>query len=217
MSEVVHPLGHYVECPAPLLEASLAAQREMAKAGTRKRIGEVMLEAGYLSQEQLTEGLIRQRIDRLAVCPMFPEFTRAELDRLAQVAKEVTAEPGEVFIQRDSMGDCLFVIAAGKVQVFAHYEGAEESTLAILGAGESIGEMGYFTGGRRTASARAIERTHLLCVSYRDLEDCFKMVPNLAGGFLRIITNRLRELNQQYSASTHRARLSEESLKQMSE
>jgi adenylate cyclase len=57
----------------------------------------------------------------------------------------------------------------------------------------------------------------MLRIDYRDLEDCFKMVPNLAGGFLRIITHRLRELNQQFSASTHRARMSEESLKHLSE
>jgi adenylate cyclase len=216
---IVRALGQYVDCPASILDAALAWQRELAQGRppAHRRLGELLVEGGHVSAAQLEEALLRQRIDRLACCPLFPGFTSDELMRLARVAREVSVEQGEVFIHRDSVGDCLFVIASGSVQVIGHYEGAEEATLAVLGPGESIGEMGYFTGGRRTASARAVRPTQLLCLSYEELEACFKIVPNLAGGFLQIITHRLRELNQQYSASTHRARLSEQSLKHLSE
>jgi adenylate cyclase len=221
---IVRALGQYLDCPAPILESALAWQREAARerpaaaAGvTQRRIGEFLIEGGHVTPQQLEDALMRQRVDRLACCPLFPGFTNDELMRLARVAGEVSIEQGEVFIHRDSVGDCLFVIAAGSVQVIGHYDGAEESTLATLGPGECIGEMGYFTGGRRTASVRAIQRTELLRLSYHDLEECFRVVPNLAGGFLKIITHRLRDLNQQYSASTHRARISEQSLKHLSE
>ena len=44
--------------------------------------------------------------------------------------------------------------------------------------------MGYFTEGRRTASARAVERVELLAIPYRELAHCFETVPTLAAGFL---------------------------------
>ena len=48
----------------------------------------------------------------------------------------------------------LFVIASGLVEVFRLDNAGDEIPIAQVGAGEPIGEMGYFAGGVRTACVR---------------------------------------------------------------
>jgi len=212
------PLGHYLGASQAAVESALARQRAPdAPENGRRRIGHLLIEQCAISREQLEAAVRRQRIDRLAACSLFRDVGPAALSRLIDVVHEVSVPAGETFIEQDSTGDAFFIIASGRVQVYGRYEGVEESPLAVLGPGQSIGEMGYFTQGRRSASARALEPVELLALHYRELPRCFELVPELATGFLRTLTERLRELNQLYHVSTQRARASERSLKHLTD
>ena len=70
-----------------------------------------------------------------------------------------------------------------------------------LKAGESIGEMGYFSDGIRLASVRALSDTQLLKIKYADLEAIFVAVPSLTRNFLKLITERLRQTNVRFEKS----------------
>ena len=50
--------------------------------------------------------------------------------------------------------------------------------------------MGYFQGGIRTASVRAVENSELLRANYSALTHYFEYVPRVAHEFMRIVEQR---------------------------
>jgi CRP-like cAMP-binding protein len=90
----------------------------------------------------------------------------------------------------------LFIIACGLVEVFHLDNAGNETSIAKVGAGEPIGEMGYFTGGVRNACVRTLEATQLLQAQYKDLTDYFENVPRVALAFTTIIKQRKKEMEQ---------------------
>ena len=95
----------------------------------------------------------------------------------------------------------LFGIATGLVEVFHLDNAGNEISISKIGAGEPVGEMGYFAGGVRTACVRTLETTHLLQAQYEDLTDYFENVPRVALAFSAVIEQRKKEMDQLLSQS----------------
>lgn len=213
------PLGQYL----PVSESDLQRVVDdlQAKTGGRApvepaRLGEALVEAGLITREQLFDALYAQRADRLRKCPLFAGLSDAELAGLAELVSEASAATNEQFIDQDTVGHSMFVIAAGRVMVYRRTDEGEEIPLGAAWPGETIGEMGFFSDGTRSASARALEPVQLLEIPYSSLPRCFDIAPNLARDFLRIVTRRLRETNVRYQANVNKRRLVERSLRHLS-
>ncbi len=50
-------IGEYLPCDSDLLERALLRQRELAGSGVRKRLGEILLETGAVTQEDLVTAI----------------------------------------------------------------------------------------------------------------------------------------------------------------
>lgn len=79
--------------------------------------------------------------------------------------RPVIFEPGQDVVRQGDVGQSLFIIKSGEVEVFKKPEdGGAEEKLATLKAGEHFGEVAVFEGVRRTATVRAKTRVELLHV-----------------------------------------------------
>ena len=79
--------------------------------------------------------------------------------------RPVIFEPGQDIVRQGDVGQSLFIIKAGEVEVFKKPEdGGAEQQVATLKAGEHFGEVAVFEGVRRTATVRAKTRVELLHV-----------------------------------------------------
>ena len=76
---------------------------------------------------------------------MFDEF-----DRLVFSSNEVVFQNGD-------MGDCAYLIEAGKIEILVNTD-AGELRLGIIGKGEFFGEVALIDQQPRTATARAMEK-----------------------------------------------------------
>ena len=159
-----------------------------------KPIGELLVEQGIISREELVNSIRNQRIARLAGCPVFAPLSRPDLAALSKHFTEVSVAPGEQFITQGDEDPYLFVIAYGLVEVYKIDNQGQEITIAMVGAGEPIGEMGYFSGGKRSACVRAIEPTQLVRARYEDLTHYFESVPRVALAFTQVVDYRRKEL-----------------------
>ena len=164
------------------------------KTGKLKPIGEILLEQGLITQEELNNSLTNQRIARLAGCPVFATLSRSELAALSKKFKEVSAIPGETIMMQGEDDPSMFIIASGEVEVYRVDNAGNEIHIANVGSGEPIGEMGYFSGGKRTACVRAVQPTQLLKANYNDLTDYFSNVPRVALAFTQVVEHRRKEL-----------------------
>jgi len=164
--------------------------------GKGKRIGELLVEQGVMTQEELDDSLRKQRAARLLACPIFATLSSIELASLGRAFTEVSYPPGETFIIQGDDDPTLFVIAYGLVEVFRLDNAGKEVPIAKVGAGEPIGEMGYFAGGMRTAYVRTLEPTQLLKAQYNDLTDFFENVPRVALAFTTVVEQRKKEMEE---------------------
>ena len=187
----VDKLGAYLGCDPTLLDQALAWQQQWAAQGLRKRLGELLLELHLISSDLLWAALHAQRLARLRQCAVFAEIETHALEALCECVQERSIRAGEEFIRQDDIGDRCFIVAAGYAAVFQRAQN-KEVLLATIGPGECLGELGYFSDGRRSASVRANEDMEVLELYYTDLQRILEVTPRLAKNLLDLVTKRLR-------------------------
>jgi CRP-like cAMP-binding protein len=101
---------------------------------------------------------------------------------------------GEVIVRQGEVGNSMFVVQAGEVEVLRETEDGEVR-LAILGAGDFFGEMSIFEHEVRSATVRARGEARVLTVDKRTLLKRIKEDPFLAVSILQTMSNRIREIN----------------------
>ncbi|MDA2939305.1 GAF domain-containing protein, partial [Acidobacteria bacterium AH-259-A15] len=208
-------IAEYLQCDPDMVEKALSRQRELAGRGVKKRLGEILLEMEAITREDLIGALHHQRLGRLRNSPVFSGLSEEELKDIACFFVEKSVAAGDEFIRQNEMGDCFYVIASGQALVFWEDEMGEEITLARLGPGESIGEMGHFSGGRHSASVRALTDMQLLQIYYTDLTRAMDRASTLAKNFLEIITKKLRRSNFHFWETVQETRAAKKSLQNL--
>lgn len=106
---------------------------------------------------------------------------------------------GEVIIKQGTVGDCLYVIQQGKVDVISE-KGENEIKLAELGEKEFFGEMALFEKDVRSATVKANGDTKVLTLDKKGLYKTIQNDPSLAFRLLEKMSNRLRQVDKKVLA-----------------
>lgn len=100
---------------------------------------------------------------------------------------------GEVIIRQGDVGDCMYVIQEGKVEVILETED-REVLLNVHGEGQFIGEMAIFDRDVRSATIRALGETRVLTVDKKNFMRRVHDDPALAFRLVETMSSRIREL-----------------------
>ncbi|MBF0212245.1 MAG: cyclic nucleotide-binding domain-containing protein [Magnetococcales bacterium] len=101
---------------------------------------------------------------------------------------------GEVILHEGSVGDCLYVILEGRVEVVVDDGGPEPLRLAVLEKDGFFGEMSLFSDLPRVASVRALGRVRVMSVDKRGLLRWLGDDPTLSMRILLKMVERIRLL-----------------------
>ncbi len=190
-------IGEYLVCSQAVIQNAVKQQEQSIKAGNKPRkLGEILLEAGNISRDELDVAVRKQRVDRLRLSPVFGTLSNAELAAISNRFKEVSVEHGKQFIFQDEPDPTLYILANGKVEVYRTTLDGQHLHIAFVEPPEPIGEMGYFQGGIRNASVKAVDNVELLQANYSDLTHYFEYVPRVAHEFMKIVEHRRYETEQ---------------------
>jgi CRP-like cAMP-binding protein len=102
-------------------------------------------------------------------------------------------EAGELIIREGDVGDCMYVIQDGQVEVFTEKRG-KEVQLAIHGPGSFFGEMALFDRDVRSASVRTVGEARILTIDKRNFMRRVHEDPSLAFRIVETMSQRIREL-----------------------
>lgn len=104
-------------------------------------------------------------------------------------ASQAHYEPGEVVFDEGDMGDSLFMILSGEVEVSKRV-GGESKDIGTLGPGEYFGEMALLGRAPRSAGARAATALDLLVLPGSDFSALAETMTEFRGQFERIAKAR---------------------------
>lgn len=90
-------------------------------------------------------------------------------------------------------GDCLYVVASGRLGVVVNGANGAEVAVAELGRGETVGEMALLTGAPRSATVRAVRDSILLRFSKSSFDRLLERQPRTTMQLARLIVTRLEQ------------------------
>ncbi|MEI6305418.1 MAG: GAF domain-containing protein, partial [Deltaproteobacteria bacterium] len=204
-------LGSYLALDDEHLQQILEEQQNLSSS-ENIRLGDLLLKNKLISPDELHKSIKQQRLDRLASCPLFSGALPSELSNILHLVVEQTVGSGAELMLQDTIGDSFFILANGAAEVCRTGDYGESISLATLCPGESVGEMGYFSDGRRTATVIASTRCDLIRINYADLEHIFRAVPTLSTNFLGLIASRLKKTNIRFQEVAERGQIAERTL-----
>jgi CRP-like cAMP-binding protein len=101
---------------------------------------------------------------------------------------------GEVIVRQGEVGDCMYVIQEGQVEVVAEQDG-NELRLNVLEAGQFFGEMAIVEREARVATVRALGAARVLTVDKKSFLSRVHKDPSLAFRIMETMSRRIRELD----------------------
>lgn len=104
-----------------------------------------------------------------------------------------TYQDGEAIVRQGEVGDCMYVIQEGQVEVVVEEDG-KEVRLMVLDAGEFFGEMAIVEHEVRMATVRALGEARVLTIDQKNFLRRIHQDPSLAWRIVQIMSSRIREL-----------------------
>ena len=101
---------------------------------------------------------------------------------------------GEIIIRQGEMGDCMYVVQSGQVEVVQSSEHGKQH-LAFLETGDFFGEMSVFEKEVRSATVQSSGEARVLKVDKKTLLRRIREDPLLAVNLLQTMSHRIRDLN----------------------
>ena len=133
--------------------------------------------------------------DALARLPLFEGLSRSDLSRLLGHLHEKPFPAGTNVLIAEQPGEAVYVILMGSVKVHAVHPNGTEVVLAVLGAGEVLGEMSAADSLGRSASVVTLEETDLLWMDRRTFGASVDSSTILARNLAEVLSKRVRLAN----------------------
>ncbi len=106
------------------------------------------------------------------------------LMRIRRVARD------EILVQRGARPETLFIVNFGSFDV----RNAAAKIIDEIGAGQLIGEIGFFAGAPRTADVVASRDSEVLEIDRAEFDDLARRVPKIQRAATRVLAKRLLRL-----------------------
>ncbi len=113
------------------------------------------------------------------------------LKRLVSYLEVVKCQTGDLLIQQGEMGDCLYLLFAGRVTVMLRTPEGTELRLRSMVGHTIVGEMGLYRTMPRGASVRADQPTIAYRLTREALDQMEKDDPSLAYAFHKLVIRTL--------------------------
>lgn len=131
----------------------------------------------------LPEALLLERVERIRSLSLFSFMTDAQLMAVAKIVSETQVPAGTYLCRKGDVGQELFVVLKGEVEIVTDNEGTPVRLTA--GAGQVVGEFAILADIPRTADLRALTDVQLLVISSVHFRVLIREYAEIAEGVIR--------------------------------
>jgi CRP/FNR family cyclic AMP-dependent transcriptional regulator len=131
----------------------------------------------------------------LSEMALFRGLPAEQLSKIEAHLRHRTLPAGAHVITAEEPDETVYVVLEGSVKVYVTRSDGSEVILAILGAGEIVGEMSVADSLGRSANVITLEETSFLRIDRRSFRASVERLPTLALNLTNILSRRLRLAN----------------------
>lgn len=133
--------------------------------------------------------------------PIFNELKKAELREFKRIIHNRHYRKNEIVFYEGEPGVGMYIIETGMIGIYKESTNETKEELAVLRSGEFFGEMALLDESPRSATAIAIENSHVIGLFRPDLFELIGRKPRLGNKILlklaQMIAERLRLSNHE--------------------
>ncbi len=124
---------------------------------------------------------------------LFAAFPAALQAKLRGSAIRKSFRDGQFLYHRGDPADGLWLITKGQVKIGSYSELGDMQVIAIMGAGDSFGELACFGQFPRVVDAQAMGQVEGLWIAETHLTNAMAASPDITRELLRILATQLQE------------------------
>lgn len=128
--------------------------------------------------------------------PLFHELPLDQLESLNRILHRVTFAAGAGILAAEEPGEAVYVLLEGTVKIFVDRPDGTEIILALLGPGDTLGEMSLVDSVGHSAGVITMERSTALWLDREHFKECMETMPGLNRNLVRQLSARLRLANE---------------------
>ncbi len=132
----------------------------------------------------------------LARHSLFADVAPDALHALEAIAEMQMVSGGEPLVSQGDDADALYFVESGRFRVVVN----KTRIVAYIEAGEAVGELAFFAGGKRTADVVATRDSHVRKVSRSAFDEIALQYPELNAAMLKLVSERLAVATARTSA-----------------
>jgi CRP-like cAMP-binding protein len=147
-----------------------------------------------------TESNILQYLPIVKNIQIFHWLHEDELQKMLLISSIHHYENGEKIITQGEVGDCLYAVVNGNVEVSVKDKNNKNMPISKIEKGEIFGESAIFLASKRTATVTCASDTIIMKISRKNLIFYFKTYPHAGNKLLMLMIlnmlNKLRHANE---------------------
>ncbi len=127
---------------------------------------------------------------------LMPEQSAA----ISMLLQRKTFPAGTNLMLIEQPGEVVYIILSGTVKIHVEQADGTDVIIAILGAGDTVGEMSLLDSVGRSANVITQEESTLLWLDRSAFQQCLRTAPVITYNLVRTLSSRLRLANEQIQA-----------------
>ncbi len=135
-----------------------------------------------------------EKIIVLSKVPLFSMLKTEIIQMISKIAYEESHPDGHNLFYEGDVGDRLFIIVSGEVEIIKKKKDGSEKQIATWKENDFLGELSLFDEKTRTAIARCAGQCTFLVIRHNDMERLIQEYPAIALAFLKVLISRMRTM-----------------------
>ncbi|MDD5091492.1 MAG: cyclic nucleotide-binding domain-containing protein, partial [Candidatus Wallbacteria bacterium] len=112
----------------------------------------------------------------------------------------ITKDKGDVLFYKGDAATFCYIIKKGQIEIFVYDSDGNTVILDTIRTGDIFGDMALILSSPRTAGARAVVKSELLCLSRDNFLDIIMQNTEFAVKLIMVFRERLKKVNNKLLA-----------------
>jgi signal transduction histidine kinase len=155
-----------------------------------------------MRQQNTVPGVIMMDMSFYRSCKLFDNMSEEEITTVIEGAETITIPTGASVISEHALGDSLFVIVKGSVEINKELAEKDDNMVAqlkVMQPGEFFGEMALIDNEPRSANVVSRDNVELLVIPKERFLNIAYTNPKVLFNLIRTLSWRLRDTNQKFA------------------